>query len=132
MPFYDAIPVDYIAPGKFITVQVDGFPVAIANVDGNYHAFQNLCPHQGTTLGGRPVKDCLITCYQHDSNRPAEMRWNRRFATVIRGGMAGRGLIFRDFSCRSMLASWRANRPAIRASDESCKASAMSSRNAGW
>lgn len=67
MPFYDAIPVDYIAPGESITVQVDGFPVAIANVDGSYHAFQNLCPHQGTTLGGRPVKDCLITCYQHDS-----------------------------------------------------------------
>ncbi|MGD9798695.1 MAG: Rieske (2Fe-2S) protein [Acidimicrobiia bacterium] len=65
--FYDAMPVDWIAPGESATVVVDGFPVAIANLDGTFHAFQNLCPHQGTTLGGRPVVDCVITCPQHSS-----------------------------------------------------------------
>jgi len=51
-----------------MTVAVDGFPVAIANVDGSYYAFQNLCPHQGTALGGRPVVDeCHIVCSQHSS-----------------------------------------------------------------
>src|SRR5437016_1033394 len=68
MPFYDAIPDDYIAPGETVTVSVDGFPVAIANVDGEFFAFQNLCPHQGTTLGGRPLVDgCEIVCPQHSS-----------------------------------------------------------------
>ena len=47
---------------------VDGFPVAIANMDGTFYAFQNLCPHQGTTLGGRPLVDgCHIVCSQHSS-----------------------------------------------------------------
>ena len=68
MPFHDALPADYLEPGHTMTVAVDGFPVAIANVDGEYFAFQNLCPHQGTTLGGRPLTDsCIITCPQHSS-----------------------------------------------------------------
>jgi 3-phenylpropionate/trans-cinnamate dioxygenase ferredoxin subunit len=66
-PFYDALPDDHIEPGETIAVQVDGFPVGIANVDGQYYAFQNLCPHQGTTLGGRPLEGCEITCPQHSS-----------------------------------------------------------------
>lgn len=68
MSFYDAMPVDWIEPGATATVAVDGFPVAIANLDGRFYAFQNLCPHQGTTLGGRPVVDgCHIVCSQHSS-----------------------------------------------------------------
>jgi 3-phenylpropionate/trans-cinnamate dioxygenase ferredoxin subunit len=66
--FFDAIPTDYLEPGSTVTVAVDGFPVAIANVGGEYYAFQNLCPHQGTSLGGRPiVEDCHIVCSQHSS-----------------------------------------------------------------
>ncbi len=67
MPFYDAIPEDWLEPGCSATVSVDGMPVAIANVDGSYFAFQSLCPHQGTTLGGRPVVDGHIECSQHSS-----------------------------------------------------------------
>jgi len=66
--FYDAMPTDWIEPGETTTVEVDGFPVAVANVDGEFFAFQNLCPHQGTVLGGRPLdEDCFITCPQHAS-----------------------------------------------------------------
>lgn len=65
--FYDALPDDYLAPGESMTVEVDGFPIAVANVDGTHVAFQNLCPHQGTSLGGRPVVDCIITCPMHSS-----------------------------------------------------------------
>ena len=66
--FHDALPTDYIAPGETITVEVDGFPVALANVDGDYYAIQNLCPHQGTTLGGRPIENGhFIVCSQHSS-----------------------------------------------------------------
>jgi len=66
--FHDAMPVDWIASGETTVVQVDGFPVAVANIDGEFFAFQSLCPHQGTTLGGRPLDDtCIITCPQHSS-----------------------------------------------------------------
>lgn len=65
--FYDAMPTDWIKPGETATVSVDGFPVAIANIEGEFFAFQNLCPHQGTTLGGRPVVECIVTCSQHSS-----------------------------------------------------------------
>ena len=66
--FHDALPDDWLQPGESATVSIDEFPVAIANVEGNYYAFQNLCPHQGTTLGGRPVVDgCHIVCPQHSS-----------------------------------------------------------------
>jgi|SRR5580658_4264238 3-phenylpropionate/trans-cinnamate dioxygenase ferredoxin component len=62
------MPVDWVQPGETATVSIDGFPVAIANCDGSFHAFQNLCPHQGTTLGGRPLVDgCFVVCSQHSS-----------------------------------------------------------------
>jgi 3-phenylpropionate/trans-cinnamate dioxygenase ferredoxin subunit len=68
LSFYDALPDDWLESGSTTSVAVDGFPVAVANVDGTYYAFQNLCPHQGTTLGGRPiVEECHIVCSQHSS-----------------------------------------------------------------
>ena len=63
MSFYDAIPDDWLEPGATATVSVDGFPIAIANVDGGYYAFQNLCPHQGTTLGAEHTIE-TIECLQ--------------------------------------------------------------------
>ncbi|ADP83276.1 Rieske (2Fe-2S) protein [Pseudofrankia inefficax] len=66
--FYDALPIDFIEPGETTTVMVDGFPVAVANVDGEYFAFQNLCPHQGSKLGGRSLdQGCFIVCPTHAS-----------------------------------------------------------------
>jgi len=66
--FHDAAPVDWVDPGATATVDVDGFPVALANVEGTFYAFQNLCPHQGTSLGGRPlVEGCHVVCPQHSS-----------------------------------------------------------------
>ena len=68
MPFYDAMPDDWIKPGETTVVSVDGFPVAVANVDGTFYAFQSLCPHQGTTIGGQPLRDGhFIVCPQHSS-----------------------------------------------------------------
>jgi 3-phenylpropionate/trans-cinnamate dioxygenase ferredoxin subunit len=66
--FHDAVPDDWLAPGETTVVQVDGFPVALANVGGEFYAFQHLCPHQGTTIGGRPLEEgCVIVCPQHSS-----------------------------------------------------------------
>lgn len=66
--FYDAAPTDWVEPGTSKIVDVDGFPVALANVDGEFYAFQSLCPHQGTTIGNRPIDpDCVVSCPQHGS-----------------------------------------------------------------
>ncbi len=69
MPTYhDAIPDDWISPGETTAVDVEGIPVAIANVDGEYFAFGNFCPHQATPLGGQPLqRSCLIMCPEHHS-----------------------------------------------------------------
>ena len=66
--FHDALPTDWIAPGETTTVDVDGTPVAVANVEGEYYAFSNECPHQATPLGGTPLmRTCLLQCPEHGS-----------------------------------------------------------------
>jgi 3-phenylpropionate/trans-cinnamate dioxygenase ferredoxin component len=66
--FFDALPTDWIGPGETTTVDVEGHAVGIANVKGEYFAFDNQCPHQATPLGGLPLmRDCLIRCPQHGS-----------------------------------------------------------------
>ncbi len=66
--FHDAMPTDWVEPGWTATVDVDGTPVAIANVLGEFYAFSNNCPHQATVLGGLPLaRNCLITCPEHHS-----------------------------------------------------------------
>ena len=68
MEFHDAIPDDWISPGETTAVEVAGLPVAIANVEGEYFAFGNFCPHQATPLGGQPLsRSCLIACPEHHS-----------------------------------------------------------------
>jgi 3-phenylpropionate/trans-cinnamate dioxygenase ferredoxin subunit len=66
--FHQAMPADWIAPGETTTVEVDGLPVAIANVDGTFCAFSHQCPHQATPLGGLPLfRGRLIRCPEHGS-----------------------------------------------------------------
>jgi 3-phenylpropionate/trans-cinnamate dioxygenase ferredoxin component len=66
--FIDAAPDDWVAPGRTATVDVDGTPVALANVDGTYCAFANDCPHQATPLGGLPLtRGRFIMCPGHGS-----------------------------------------------------------------
>jgi 3-phenylpropionate/trans-cinnamate dioxygenase ferredoxin component len=66
--FVDALPTDWIEPGETATVDVEGRAVGVANVKGEYFAFDNQCPHQATPLGGQALlRDCLIRCPQHGS-----------------------------------------------------------------
>ena len=68
MTFHDALPTDWIGPGETTTVDVEGTPVAVANVEGEYYAFSNQCPHQATELGGlQLMRKCLIQCPEHGS-----------------------------------------------------------------
>lgn len=91
--FHDAAPTDYIGPGETTTLQVDGFPIALANVDGEFYAFSNLCPHQGTGLGGRPLEQgCIITCSGHSSQY--DVRTGECVTPASGDGFAGNLLTF--------------------------------------
>lgn len=62
------MPADWVTPGSTATVDVDGQPVAIGNVDGIFCAFSHECPHQGTLLGGLDLmRGRLIRCPGHGS-----------------------------------------------------------------
>jgi nitrite reductase/ring-hydroxylating ferredoxin subunit len=43
-------PVEELPPGETVIVEVDGFSVGVFNVDGEFHALKNDCPHQRAPL----------------------------------------------------------------------------------
>jgi nitrite reductase/ring-hydroxylating ferredoxin subunit len=64
----DWIPVAAVAdcpPGASIERVADGRMVAIANIDGRFHAIDGLCPHQGGPLGTGMLCGTTLTCPWH-------------------------------------------------------------------
>ena len=41
---------DSIQPGQLVKVEIDNFPVAVANVGGTFHAFDDTCTHEDCSL----------------------------------------------------------------------------------
>ena len=39
--------------------------VAVFNVDGQYHAMDDMCPHMGASLAAGHVEDGIVTCPWH-------------------------------------------------------------------
>jgi len=39
--------------------------VALFNVDGEFHALDGVCPHQGGPLGKGDLQGCIVTCPWH-------------------------------------------------------------------
>lgn len=59
---------DDVPPGWVLTVEVQGLRIAIANADGEIHAFDAVCGHAGGPLGDARLRDgCLITCPWHEA-----------------------------------------------------------------
>lgn len=54
-----------IEPGRGDSFVVDGRMVAVFNVEGQYHAIDDLCPHMGASLGGGEVHDGVVACPWH-------------------------------------------------------------------
>ncbi len=56
-----------IAPGTVSVFRVDGQNVAVANVDGEFYAFGDVCTHDGGPLadGELDTDDCVIECPRH-------------------------------------------------------------------
>ena len=54
-----------IPQGTGKVVELDGNQIAIWNVGGNFHAFQNVCPHRGGPVGEGELEGNTITCPWH-------------------------------------------------------------------
>lgn len=56
---------DALAAGEITEVIVAGTTVAVANVDGVFHAMSNVCPHAGGPIGDGTVEGHKVTCPYH-------------------------------------------------------------------
>ncbi|WP_024302711.1 non-heme iron oxygenase ferredoxin subunit [Pseudogulbenkiania sp. MAI-1] len=63
----DVAPADEFEPGSFRTLDVDGVPVAVFNVNGRYYAIEDLCTHEAETLSEGDILDENIICPRHGS-----------------------------------------------------------------
>ena len=54
-----------IAPGTGKKVEVDGKEIAVFNIDGNFFAIDEMCPHRGGPLSEGSVEDGVVTCPWH-------------------------------------------------------------------
>ncbi|MFY9329168.1 MAG: non-heme iron oxygenase ferredoxin subunit [Georgfuchsia sp.] len=52
-------------PGTCRTVDVEGTPVAVFNIDGNYYAIEDLCTHEAETLSDGDTDGLEIVCPRH-------------------------------------------------------------------
>ena len=56
-----------IAPGTSITVEMPEASLAIANVDGQFYAIENLCTHDDGPLAEGALDGHRIQCPRHDA-----------------------------------------------------------------
>ncbi len=54
-----------LAPGDMKLVDLDGEEIVIANVDGEYFAFNNTCPHADGPLADGELEGDIVTCPWH-------------------------------------------------------------------
>ena len=54
-----------IPPGRMFYTEIDGLPIALANVDGTIYAFSDSCRHEGGPLSAGVLIDDTVTCPWH-------------------------------------------------------------------
>ena len=54
-----------IPPGTMRTVDVEDWCIVVVNVDGEFFAYDNQCPHMGGPLGKGRVEGTTIVCPWH-------------------------------------------------------------------
>lgn len=59
--------VEDVAPGEMRSVNVEGEDVAVANLDGEFVAFGDVCTHQQCSLAEGDLDDTTVTCPCHGS-----------------------------------------------------------------
>jgi nitrite reductase/ring-hydroxylating ferredoxin subunit len=63
--FMNVAHVDDVPPGKMKTVNVDGQPIVLANVQGTLYAFSGVCSHADGPLGRGKLLGDVVECPFH-------------------------------------------------------------------
>ena len=63
--FVKAAETTEVQPGDCLGVKVEGVFIGIYNIDGNYYAMNNICPHLGGVLTYGFFDDDVVTCPLH-------------------------------------------------------------------
>ena len=54
-----------LQPGQVVKVEIDNFPVAVANVGGTFHAFDDTCTHEDCSLADGDLDQHKVICPCH-------------------------------------------------------------------
>ncbi len=65
MGFVEVANISDLKPGQGKVVSVGGKEVALFNVNGEFRAVKNACPHRGGPLGEGNLSDSVVTCPWH-------------------------------------------------------------------
>jgi len=63
--FHKLTAADDVAPGEIQQYLVEDRFVALCNVEGEFHAFEDICTHQFTHLSEGEFSDAQVTCPLH-------------------------------------------------------------------
>ncbi len=63
--FHKLAPADEVAPGEIKQYLVEGRYVALCNVEGEFHAFEDVCTHQFTHLSDGEFTGSEVKCPLH-------------------------------------------------------------------
>lgn len=63
----DVAPVADFPPDSVRTVDAQGTPIAIFNIDGSYHAIEDCCTHEAATLSEGTVVGSEVICPLHEA-----------------------------------------------------------------
>ena len=61
----DVASVDEVEPGSSLRVDVEGKPICLVNLDGQFHALHDTCTHALESLSGGYIEDGRIECPRH-------------------------------------------------------------------
>ena len=60
--------VEDFPPGTVRTVEIEGTPIAVFNLDGYYYAIEDVCTHEAETLSDGEVEGEEIVCPRHGAH----------------------------------------------------------------
>ncbi len=96
MSWTPVAPASNIPPGDYAQVEVDGVPIAVFNVAGEFCAVEDVCTHDGGGLAGGAVEGDVVVCPRHGARfclrtgavlGPPAYEPIRSFATRIADGV---------------------------------------------
>lgn len=67
-----------VQPGESVVVDIEGREIGVFNVDGEYYALPNTCPHQGGPLCEGPVDGTVVA----DEKSGFKPRWDHDDSVV--------------------------------------------------